>query len=997
MITLEGIVVTLALVAIMTSFFIIYAKYKLNYWKRRGVGTLPADLIFGNFKDAVLFRSAPGWHLGQIYKEAKQDAPYIGFYIFHKPCLLLRDPYIIKQIMIRDFNNFSDRHFAGSNQKDSIGMKNLFGMKNPTWKYLRSKITPTLTREKLKRMFPLMTEIGNPMMDYLKSQPTDENNIKLVDVQELSYKYTTDLIASIALGTKMDSFNYPNVEFSAAVSEFFHGFKRMVALVTVFFMPELVEIIGTKILFNSTFIKKVFWSAMNEREKTGVKRGDFIDSLLKLKNEKQNPDYKFEGENLFYQSGTFFSGFESSSACMSFTLMELANNMECQERARKDVNKAIDMYGWTYEAFNEMKYLDQAIAEGLRLHPPVSTIDRYTRQNYQIPGTDIIIEKGTPIYISLYGLQNDPKYFAEPEVYNPDRFAENNIISDAYIPFGIGPRMCVGMKIGQLHAKMVLAFLLREYTIWQEEKDETILDPRSTFTAAANGINLHFKKITWPDYVNNGLLFILTLTFLLYLWMKYHYSYWRRRGVPSVPIYSLLRHFKDTFLMRKSVSMVLGDLYLQANDEDKFIGIYILHKPFLLIRDKELVKSMLIKDFDVFCNRYFSIKSSKDLATINLFSVDNPAWKHLRVKMSPIFTSGKIKRLFYLMLETSEAMKDFLQGRTDKRSIVTIDAKDVFMKYSTDVISTVAFGVRTNSFDGSVSEFYQQSRLPFKPTFRSMFTMWLAFFFPELTDKIEFKMMGEARGYFSKLFWDTLNEREKSGTKRGDLIDYLIELKNEKQNDYFKFEGDVLLGQSLIFFIAGRESTTTTICFALAELAKQPQLQDRLRQEIREVLKSKGFTYEAVQKMKYLDQVISETLRLYPPAPIIDRVATRDYVIPGTDVVLEKGTPVYAVLTGMHLDPKNFPDPLRFDPDRFSDERKADIPAYTYMPFGDGPRICIAMRVGLLQTAVAIITILNNYEVSLDLKGKHKPDPTNMFMTPCNNFMLHLKKITVDD
>lgn len=78
---------------------------------------------------------------------------------------------------------------------------------------------------------------------------------------------------------------------SPVVSEFFHGFKRMVALVTVFFIPELVEIIGTKILFNSTFVKKIFWNAMENREKTGEKRGDFIDSLVQLKNGKQNPDY----------------------------------------------------------------------------------------------------------------------------------------------------------------------------------------------------------------------------------------------------------------------------------------------------------------------------------------------------------------------------------------------------------------------------------------------------------------------------------------------------------------------------------------------------------------------------------------------------------------------------------------------------------------------------------------------------------------------------------
>lgn len=76
-----------------------------------------------------------------------------------------------------------------------------------------------------------------------------------------------------------------------AVGEFFHGFKRMVALVTVFFMPELVELFGTRMLFSNSFVKKVFWDAMETREKSGEKRGDFIDSLLQLKQGEQNPDY----------------------------------------------------------------------------------------------------------------------------------------------------------------------------------------------------------------------------------------------------------------------------------------------------------------------------------------------------------------------------------------------------------------------------------------------------------------------------------------------------------------------------------------------------------------------------------------------------------------------------------------------------------------------------------------------------------------------------------
>ncbi|XP_070161324.1 cytochrome P450 6k1-like isoform X2 [Polyergus mexicanus] len=433
--------ISITFIVIIIILFWIYARYKLSYWKRRGVESLTSDLIFGNFKNAVLFRTAPGWHIGQLHKAARTNAPFIGFYIFHKPCLLLRDPDIIKQFMICDFHNFCDRYFAGSKQKDSIGMKNLFGLKNPIWKYVRTKITPTLTRSKLRQMFPLMMEIGDPMMDYLKHYPADHDNVKLVDAQELSYKYTTDLIASIALGTKIDTFHYPNEEFSTQVYEFFHGFRRMVALVTVFFMPQLIELIGTRILANSSFVTEVFWNAMEDREKTGEKRGDFIDSLLRLKHGKQNPDYKFEGENLLYQSGTFFSGFESSSICMSFTLLELAKHSKNQKLARQDIIRAIDKHGWTYEAFQDMKYLDQTIAETLRLHPPVSTIDRYTREDYKIPNTDIVIEKGTPIYVSLYGLGADARFWDKPEVYNPDRFNENNHITDAYMPFGIGPRM----------------------------------------------------------------------------------------------------------------------------------------------------------------------------------------------------------------------------------------------------------------------------------------------------------------------------------------------------------------------------------------------------------------------------------------------------------------------------------------------------------------------------------------------------------------------------
>lgn len=99
--------------------------------------------------------------------------------------------------------------------------------------------------------------------------------------------------------------------------------------------------------------------------------------------------------------------------------------------------------------------------------------------------------------------------------------------------------------------------------------------------------------------------------------------------------------------------------------------------------------------------------------------------------------------------------------------------------------------------------------------------------------------------------------------------------------------------------------------------------------------------------LPYLDMVISETLRKYPPLPFLARIAAGDYTVPETDVVIEKGTPIYISVSGLHHDPEYFPNPEKYDPERFSKKNKSKITPFTYMPFGEGPHNCIGKKITL--------------------------------------------------
>lgn len=216
---------------------------------------------------------------------------------------------------------------------------------------------------------------------------------------------------------------------------------------------------------------------------------------------------------------------------------------------------------------------------------------------------------------------------------------------------------------------------------------------------------------------------------------------------------------------------------------------------------------------------------------------------------------------------------------------------------------------------------------------------------------------------------------------------------------FTEWTNDEFAGQALTFFLAGHVGMVLGLSFGCHELAVNPDIQAKLYEECKSVdeqLDGKPVTYEDVQKMKYLDMVVSENLRRWPLAVMIDRAVNKAYSIENTDgskVHLNVGDSLWIATQGLHLDAKYFEDPLVFDPERFSEEKRTKKMVDAYMPFGIGPRNCIGSRFALMQQKVMLYRLILNFEL---MKSDGTQLPLKMMrktgnLEPENGFQINIK------
>lgn len=276
----------------------------------------------------------------------------------------------------------------------------------------------------------------------------------------------------------------------------------------------------------------------------------------------------------------------------------------------------------------------------------------------------------------------------------------------------------------------------------------------------------------------------VTLAFLALLWLVYkyytsQYTYWKDRSVPYIEPHFPFGTERDFALNKVSFGEHYQNHYNKYKNE-KLVGCFLLYRPFLMIRDPELIKNIMVKDFNHFVDR--GLFDAEVVTPVNrtLFLIEGQNWKHMRNKLSPAFTSGKMKIMFHLMEACVEELRKALHPVAEQNG--NIDVKDFMARFTTDVISSCAFGLESNTIENPNSEFRQEGKKMFqKPRAPRKLQQRFAFLLPRIYRLLRLPLCTNVSDdFFKKIISDTVEYRETNGVVRNDFIDLLIKIKHNK-------------------------------------------------------------------------------------------------------------------------------------------------------------------------------------------------------------------------
>ena len=505
-------------------------------------------------------------------------------------------------------------------------------------------------------------------------------------------------------------------------------------------------------------------------------------------------------------------------------------------------------------------------------------------------------------------------------------------------------------------------------------------------------------------------LFFMVVGAVITIYVNFFQSYWSRRGIPTPSAFNIRRFVLPIHLHDQEI----------YRDQGTIVGLYEGFRPTLLLGEPDLIRDILVKDFDNFpSRRAYNFGHLPDRMGLLFMKGSEEKWEKLRSLITPHFSNGKMRGL---TPKVNECVSNLLSNlsKTDVR--LPVDVVEFYRAFSLDVVASTAFGISIDSLNEPNNPIVSNAQKFFgqKPITRILFEFYLTFsrlkklrptdfesfnYFSRLTEKITREKRYERKRKYSngllngkkldfiQMFLDVIDHRTEAFPESieeelpGDKDDPLVpptdlitifghecplstsNLKNtDPENRRKSISLDEIKAQGILFFVAGYSGTATLLSNMSLLLAQNPRVQETLIREI-DSTSQEPVSFDVIHSLKYLDAVVWETLRLFPPVARVERECVTDYKLAKTGIFIPSGMTVSIPVYAVHRDPRNFEDPDSFVPERFLSQDGGESGLrhpWCFIPFGGGPRNCLGIRLAVLEAKVCISQVLKRYRFHLE-------------------------------
>lgn len=377
------------------------------------------------------------------------------------------------------------------------------------------------------------------------------------------------------------------------------------------------------------------------------------------------------------------------------------------------------------------------------------------------------------------------------------------------------------------------------------------------------------------------------------------------------------------------------------------VGYHVGGYEFVTLLHPDQVEQVLVSDADTYEKGDILRQSGVEFLEHGVLLTEGEEWRRQRTAMQPTFYRERVETY-------GETMADYAARLVDSWDDGdVVDLTDEFSALALSILAKTLFGVDIRNEESAIRDAAHavQERSD-AGSIQSFLPDWL----PTPRNR----RFRRATDEFDQVVRTLVAERRRAEEPSDDLLSLLLDVTYE---DGTAMDEETVRDQLMTFLFAGHETTSLALSYAVFALAQRPEVAERLRAEVDDVVGEGRPTAAEVRRLDYTGTVLKETLRLYPPAYVLFRQPTRDVTLGGYRVPEETNLTLPAFR--LHTDPRWYDDPESFRPERWTDEMEAELPDYAYFPFGGGPRHCLGMRFAMLELHLVLATLAQSCEFEL--------------------------------